>query len=81
MSAPPDTSSPSPTKDKGKQRERLSSVKPPASKFEPDLPPAAFHRRQLSVVRDLQEEEDVEEEEKPQRESPEPMPVLDTTDG
>ncbi|KAI1795952.1 Man1-Src1p-C-terminal domain-containing protein [Ganoderma leucocontextum] len=60
MSAPPQISSPSPPKDKGKGRE-LSPVKPPESSFEPQLPAAVFQGRQLSVVRDLKEEDEDEE--------------------
>ncbi|KAI0646974.1 Man1-Src1p-C-terminal domain-containing protein [Trametes meyenii] len=74
MSAPPQMSSPSPSKDKGKERERFPSVKPPESKFEPDLPPEVlnqnhasprkslvrdrFPQPQLSVVLDKEEEEE-----------------------
>ena len=66
MSAPPEVSSPSPIKDKGKERERSSSIRPPESTFEPQLPPSVHIRRQLSVVHDTKEEdedEDVEEAE------------------
>ena len=58
MSAPPDTSPSTPTK--GKQRERLSSVKPPESNFEPDIPPSPFRpfKRELSIVQDSKEEEE-----------------------
>lgn len=57
MSAPPQVSTP--IKDKGKERERSSSVKPPQSAFEPqlDLPSTVQVRRQLSIVPDLEEEE------------------------
>ncbi|KAI0781018.1 Man1-Src1p-C-terminal domain-containing protein [Trametes elegans] len=74
MSAPPQISSPSPLKNKGKERERFPSVKPPESRFEPDLPAEVLKHRdedtepkllfrerilkpQLSVVQDVQEEE------------------------
>ncbi|KAI0670461.1 Man1-Src1p-C-terminal domain-containing protein [Trametes maxima] len=84
MSAPPQMSSPSPSKDKGKGRERFPSVKPPESKFEPDLPPEVlnqasprkslvrerFPQPQLSVVLDKEEEE---EESSP---NPEPSKAL-----
>lgn len=74
MSAPPDTGS-SPTKDKGKQKERFASIKPPQSAFEPDLPPSVFQKRQLTVVRDLKEEEAEPEPE------PEPEPELEPYGG
>ena len=73
MSAPPQMSPPSPPKDKGKGRERLSSVKPPESKFEPALPQSVFQGRQLSMVRDLKEED---EEEAPPSEPPLPIANL-----
>ncbi|TBU50689.1 Man1-Src1p-C-terminal domain-containing protein [Dichomitus squalens] len=60
MSAPPQISPPSPPTDKGKERERLPSVKPPESDFEPKLPSAVFQARRLSVVRDLKEEDEDE---------------------
>ncbi|KAI8998709.1 Man1-Src1p-C-terminal domain-containing protein [Trametes punicea] len=74
MSAPPQISSPSPPKNKGKERDRFPSVKPPESKFEPDLPVEVvkqseeterkslfrdrFLKPQLSVVPDIGEEEE-----------------------
>ncbi len=72
MSAPPQISSPSPPKDKGKGR-ALSPVKPPESSFEPQLPAAVFQGRQLSVVRDLKEET---EDEEPPLESAQPIASL-----
>ncbi|KAM5535229.1 hypothetical protein V8D89_011165 [Ganoderma adspersum] len=71
MSAPPQISSPSP-KDKGKGRE-LSPVKPPESSFNPQLPAVVFQGRQLSVVRDLKEEN---EDEEPPFEPQEPIASL-----
>ncbi|KAI0374806.1 hypothetical protein BV20DRAFT_960988 [Pilatotrama ljubarskyi] len=80
MSAPPQISSPSPPKNKGKEREVFSSVKPPQSKFEPALPPEVFKQSgdverkplfrdrfikpQLSVVHDTNEEEPASEEDR-----------------
>ncbi|OSD01593.1 hypothetical protein PYCCODRAFT_1436202 [Trametes coccinea BRFM310] len=73
MSAPPQISSPSPPKSKGKERARFPSVKPPESSFEPELPPEVlkqsveterkspfrqrFLKPELSVVPDAEEEE------------------------
>ncbi|KAI0721694.1 Man1-Src1p-C-terminal domain-containing protein [Cerioporus squamosus] len=58
MSAPPQVSPASPTKDKGKGREFATPVKPPESAFEPELPDSVLVRRQLSVVPDTQEDEE-----------------------
>ncbi|KAI0664889.1 Man1-Src1p-C-terminal domain-containing protein [Cubamyces menziesii] len=81
MSAPPQMSSPSPPKSKGKERDRFPSVKPPESNFTPDLPPEIlrqseeterrspfrdrFLKHQLSMVPDMQEEEDPASEDRP----------------
>ncbi|KAI0637052.1 Man1-Src1p-C-terminal domain-containing protein [Trametes polyzona] len=89
MSAPPQMASPSPPKNKGKERDRFPSVKPPESSFEPDLPPEVFQQSesteskspfrrgllkpQLSVVQDAPEED--EEEAKVQHVSIPPAPA------
>ncbi|KAI0831222.1 Man1-Src1p-C-terminal domain-containing protein [Trametes gibbosa] len=73
MSAPPQMSSPSPPKSKGKERAIFPSVKPPESNFEPDLPPEVspfrqrLFKRELSIVQDMKEEEEphYEEEHEP----------------
>ncbi|KAI0362006.1 hypothetical protein OH77DRAFT_1416206 [Trametes cingulata] len=79
MSAPPQISSPSPPKSKGKEHDVFTAVKPPESKFEPALPPEIFRQSedldgwplfresplkpQLSVVHDANEEEELVSEE------------------
>ncbi|KAI0336449.1 hypothetical protein GY45DRAFT_1315826 [Cubamyces sp. BRFM 1775] len=81
MSAPPQMSSPSPPKSKGKERDRFPSVKPPESTFAPELPPEVlrqseeterrspfrdrFLKHQLSMVPDTQEEEEPIFEDRP----------------
>ncbi|RPD66053.1 hypothetical protein L227DRAFT_492274 [Lentinus tigrinus ALCF2SS1-6] len=58
MSAPPQVSPPSPTRDKGKAREFATPVKLPESVFEPQLPDSVLVRRQLSVVPDIKEDDE-----------------------